>query len=565
MRRALAQASIHSVQPAADSLGAVEREDPGQPAYRAARCAWPPRRAARGRARRRRRRPATAAVLGLEVVEDQAGADAEPAGDVGDPGAREAALGHLVDRGAQDLLAPHLDLAPGHARTLVRPLVAVALLVTGGSHDDRRAGRHRRSRVGAAAVRREHDAARPRRTRRRPCWLGSGGTSSPAPGCASAGSPTLLPDGTHAGGVHRRGRVRSCCRATRRAPCGRSPTPAGTAVTSCSPRASTSGKRALVCPYHAWSYDLDGCLIAAPGFRDVATFDPAQHGLVQLPVEVWHGWVFVNATGGAGDAVRRPHWRAGRPRRAVRPGDGSSCARRTTTSCAANWKVVTENYHECYHCPLIHPELCQVSPPSSGANFDLPGAWVGGSMDLRDERGHDVARRTFRGRPIDGADPRQVLYLGPAAQPAAVAAPGLRDDAPDDAAVARARPGSSAPGTSRTLTSTRRTPSSSGTATNRQDWAACESVQRGLASPHFAPGPLAPNEDAVHKFVTAIARATATARCRSSGRPVGGRPRAGARRPRRARPRRRAAPSRRRPRAASGCPAPCRGRRAGRR
>ena len=40
--------------------------------------------------------------------------------------------------------------------------------------------------------------------------------------------------------------------------------------------------------------------------------------------------------------------------------------------------------------------------------------------------------------------------------------------------------------------------------TNRQDWAACESVQRGLASPHFAPGPLAPNEDAVHQFVTAI-------------------------------------------------------------
>ena len=49
---------------------------------------------------------------------------------------------------------------------------------------------------------------------------------------------------------------------------------------------------------------------------------------------------------------------------------------------AANWKVVAENYHECYHCPLIHPELCQVSPPASGRNYDLPGAWVGGAMDL---------------------------------------------------------------------------------------------------------------------------------------------------------------------------------------
>jgi Rieske 2Fe-2S family protein len=43
--------------------------------------------------------------------------------------------------------------------------------------------------------------------------------------------------------------------------------------------------------------------------------------------------------------------------------------------------------------------------------------------------------------------------------------------------------------------------------TNRQDWGACESVQRGLASPHFRPGPFAPNEDAVHAFVTRVGRA----------------------------------------------------------
>jgi glycine betaine catabolism A len=43
--------------------------------------------------------------------------------------------------------------------------------------------------------------------------------------------------------------------------------------------------------------------------------------------------------------------------------------------------------------------------------------------------------------------------------------------------------------------------------TNRQDWAACESVQRGLSSPHFRPGPFAPNEDAVYRWVTMVARA----------------------------------------------------------
>ena len=48
--------------------------------------------------------------------------------------------------------------------------------------------------------------------------------------------------------------------------------------------------------------------------------------------------------------------------------------------------------------------------------------------------------------------------------------------------------------------------------TNRQDWGACGSVQRGLASPHFRPGPFAPNEDAVAQLVTTMGRAYATGR-----------------------------------------------------
>ncbi len=64
---------------------------------------------------------------------------------------------------------------------------------------------------------------------------------------------------------------------------------------------------------------------------------------------------------------------------------------------AANWKVIAENYHECYHCPLIHPELCQVTPPDSGDNYDLPGAWIGGGMVLRDGMASDVAGRVAGG------------------------------------------------------------------------------------------------------------------------------------------------------------------------
>jgi Rieske 2Fe-2S family protein len=58
------------------------------------------------------------------------------------------------------------------------------------------------------------------------------------------------------------------------------------------PEEASSGHRAIVCPYHAWSYDLAGRVVGAPGFRGVDGFDPGSHGLVELPVSEWCGWVF---------------------------------------------------------------------------------------------------------------------------------------------------------------------------------------------------------------------------------------------------------------------------------
>jgi Rieske 2Fe-2S family protein len=269
------------------------------------------------------------------------------------------------------------------------------------------------------------------------------------------------------------------------------------------PDGGTSGRRAVVCPYHAWSYDLSGALIAAPGFQEVASFDPAEHGLVRLPAEVWHGWVFVNALGTAAPFAAHVGGLEGlvapyAPERLVLGATHEYVV-------AANWKVITENYHECYHCPLIHPELCEVSPPASGSNFDLPGVWVGGTMDLRD--GADTMSLTGRsdGVPIEGVDPRVVLYLGLlpnlllSLHPDYVMTHRMTPLAPDRTQVECAWYFVSAdvdPAYAVDFWDT----------TNRQDWGACESVQRGLASPHFRPGPLAPNEDAVHELVTTIAR-----------------------------------------------------------
>ena len=270
------------------------------------------------------------------------------------------------------------------------------------------------------------------------------------------------------------------------------------------PDGGTSGKRAVVCPYHAWSYDLAGCLIAAPGFREVESFDEAAHGLVPLPAEVWHGWVFVNALGSSATSFADHVGGMEGLVAAYRPEDLVLGAAHEYVV-HANWKVVTENYHECYHCPLIHPELCQVSPPTSGTNFDLPGAWVGGTMDLAD----DAVTMSFdgrsAGRPIDGVDPRQVLYLG--------LLPNLLLSLhPDYVMTHRMTPLS--PGETRVecawyFPDADVDPTYAvefWDTTNKQDWGACESVQRGLSSPHFAPGPLAPSEDAVHQFVTTVAR-----------------------------------------------------------
>ncbi len=271
-------------------------------------------------------------------------------------------------------------------------------------------------------------------------------------------------------------------------------------------------RRTVLCPYHAWTYDLDGSLRAAPGFRDHTGFRPIEHGLVELPLESWHGFLFVNGSGdapqfaehiGALDELVAPY----QPERLVPLASHDY-------QLAANWKVVLENYHECYHCPLIHPELCQVSPPASGDNFELDGAWVGGTMDLKDHAATMSLDGRSDGVPIPGLDGerlRTVAYLGLfpnlllSLHPDYVMTHLVEPLAADRSRIvctwyfppeAAERPGFD-PAYAVEFWDR----------TNRQDWAACESVQRGMASPHFRPGPLAPAEDAVYSVVTMIARA----------------------------------------------------------
>jgi len=265
----------------------------------------------------------------------------------------------------------------------------------------------------------------------------------------------------------------------------------------------TATTKSILCVYHAWTYRLDGSLQGAPGFRDNEYFDQDEHGLVELPAEEWHGWLFVNATDTAAPFAEH----LGELEDIVGPYQPENLilGARHTYEINANWKLVSENYHECYHCPLIHPELCQVSIPTSGDNFTRPGAWVGGTMLFRDGAQTMSLDGTSKGRPIDGAPQDSVLYVQ-------VFPNLLISGHPDYLMTHRVLP--LAPDRTWIECSWYFPAADIDPAyavdfwdlTNGQDWKACELVQRGLTSPHFKPGPLAPNEDAVHRWVQMVAR-----------------------------------------------------------
>ena len=276
------------------------------------------------------------------------------------------------------------------------------------------------------------------------------------------------------------------------------------------PCGSAADAKAIVCPYHSWTYALSGELRGAPGFRDVAGFDSAAWSLASLPAAEWHGLVFVDGSGGAAGPLPLDGLAE-----IVAPYEPSQLVTAAVHSydAAANWKILTENYHECYHCSTIHPELCRVSPPRSGENYPASGAWIGGWMSLRD----GMATMSLDGhsggvplRGLSGEALRTVVYV-------AIFPNVLVSLHPDYVMTHRLVPLAA----DRTLIecSWAFSPEATERAdfdpryavdfwdlTNRQDWAACESVQRGLSSPHASPGPLAPDEDAVYAFVTTVAR-----------------------------------------------------------
>jgi glycine betaine catabolism A len=133
---------------------------------------------------------------------------------------------------------------------------------------------------------------------------------------------------------------------------------------------------AIRCPYHGWAYALDGALVATPFLED-EDVPPLARRLHPVGVAVWAGFLFVNlARHRRSESLLAqlgpvPHRLRRYPLAELRT------VRTIRYDVDANWKVLLENYNECYHCAGVHPELCRVVPA-----FKRHG---GGSLDW--ERG----------------------------------------------------------------------------------------------------------------------------------------------------------------------------------
>jgi glycine betaine catabolism A len=253
-------------------------------------------------------------------------------------------------------------------------------------------------------------------------------------------------------------------------------------------------RKTIQCPYHAWTYDLDGRLRGAPHMEEVADFNKADWPLLPAHLVEWEGFLFLNLAEEPEPfaAVYAPlldkfrQWQL----------SDLQTVRRITYNVAANWKLIFQNYSECYHCPGVHPKLADLSPYRSGENDLTEGLVLGGPSHIAE--GHHSLTMSGRlcGLPLSSPENARLVYyytflpnmflslhpdyvlvhvLQPEGNgrtqitchwlfhPASIAQP---DFNPDDAIELWDM-------------------------TNRQDWEMCELTQQGVNSRVFTPGPYA--------------------------------------------------------------------------
>ena len=253
---------------------------------------------------------------------------------------------------------------------------------------------------------------------------------------------------------------------------------------------------AIQCPYHAWTYALDGRLIGAPHMDDVPGFEKADYSLPPANLGIWEGFIFVNLKKNpeplekwfAPLRGKFSHWN----NPILQP------AKRIEYEVRANWKLMFENYSECYHCPGVHPQLQKISPYDSAENDLREGPFLGGFMKINPGKSLTMsgnACAAFVGKIEDlqrvfyyAIFPNMLLSL----HPEYVMVHQLWPQSPDRTLILcdwffhpdAFRHPTFNPDDAIEFWDT----------TNRQDWHVCELSQQGIASRAYRPGPFSSRE-----------------------------------------------------------------------
>ncbi len=261
----------------------------------------------------------------------------------------------------------------------------------------------------------------------------------------------------------------------------------------------------IQCPYHAWTYGLDGSLTVARNMDSVPEFDRAEYPLREAAVEEFEGFVFVNLSPGpvpferayAPLIGRFSDWRI----------DAVREARTISYDLACNWKLVFLNYSECYHCPLVHPQLEKLSASDSGRNDLIHGPFLGGYSELR-HPGGSLTTSGHSARPplgnVGGENLSRVYYytIFPSMllslHPDYIMVHYVQPIAPDRTHVV-----CSWLFDPKTISAPDFDPSDAvefWDLTNRQDWHVNERTQLGMSSRAYVPGPYANAEGLLSAF-----------------------------------------------------------------
>jgi glycine betaine catabolism A len=179
----------------------------------------------------------------------------------------------------------------------------------------------------------------------------------------------------------------------------------------CDEPAGTFKSKTIQCPYHAWTYALDGKLLGAPLMQEGHGFQKDECPLHQASVYVWEGFVFINLDKNpvafevqmAALIGKFADWKMSELRIAHH--------KRYELNC--NWKLILQNYQECYHCPGVHPLLTELTPVQSAQHDASQGVVIGGFMDLTKKRGSMTMTGEAAAPPVcnvSGDDLQRVYY-----------------------------------------------------------------------------------------------------------------------------------------------------------